>query len=140
MSLSHLPLRSSAPGSAPPDTKAPVIRFSCSRRAESGTLIRLILAGELDLAGSTEFRKALDGAQEDSDRVLLDLRTLTLIDCAGLSTLFAAAGHARLESTALILMNPHGQVRRLLDLVGAPPDAMVLDDDGLPDTPSAVAA
>ena len=65
---------------------------------------------------------------------------MTLIDCAGLAIIFSAARHARLESTALILMNPRGQVRRLLDLIGAPPDAMILEDDGLPDTPSAVAA
>jgi anti-anti-sigma factor len=140
MSLSHLPLRSSVPGSALPDTKAPAVRFSCSRRAESGALIRLLLAGELDLAGSGEFLTALDGAQEDSDRVLLDLRALTLIDCAGLAVLFAAARRARLERTALILMSPRGQVRRLLDLVGTPANATVLDDDGLPGTVSAVAA
>lgn len=140
MSLSHLPFQSSVPGSALPDTKAPPIRFSCIRRAEGGGSICLLLAGELDLAGSTEFRTALDGAQQDSDRVLLDITALTLIDCAGLAILFAASRRARLERSALILMSPRGQVRRLLGLVGAPSDATVLEDDGLPDAAAGVAA
>jgi anti-sigma B factor antagonist len=140
MSLSHLPFQSAVPGSAPPDTKAPSIRFGCIRGAEGGGSIGLILAGELDLAGSTDFRTALDGAQQDSDRVLLDLRALTLIDCAGLAVLFAAGRRARLERASLILMGPRGQVRRLLGLVGAPSEATVLDDDGLPDAAAAVAA
>jgi anti-anti-sigma factor len=137
MSLSHLPFQSPVPGSPLADTKAPPVHFSCIRRAEGGGSIGLTLAGELDLAGSSDFRKALDGAQQDSDRVLLDLRALTLIDCAGLAILFAASRRARLERTALILMSPRGQVRRLLDLVGAPSDATVLDDDGPPDTAAA---
>jgi hypothetical protein len=53
MSLSHLPFQSPVPGSAPPETRAPSIRFSRIRGAESGGSIGLLLAGELDLEGST---------------------------------------------------------------------------------------
>jgi len=90
MPASSLPSLSPASGSAHFATQAPPFRFSCSRRAESGGSVRLFLAGELDLATLLDFQAELDHAQSDSDRVLLDLRALTLIDCAALSTLFAA--------------------------------------------------
>src|ERR1700761_8363233 len=120
MPASSLPSLSPASGSAHFATQAPPFRFSCSRRAESGGSVRLFLAGELDLATLLDFQGGVDHAQSDSDRVLLDLRALTLIDCAALSTLFAAAKRCRDESAALILQSPNGQVRRVLDLVGTP--------------------
>jgi anti-anti-sigma factor len=100
--------------------------FLSSRRAEAGGAIRLCLVGELDLAAQPEFKAALDAAQADSDRVLLDLNALTLIDCAALSTIFVAAEQGRREEGVLILVGPRGQVRRLLDLTGVPPGVSVL--------------
>jgi anti-anti-sigma factor len=107
---------------------------------ESGGSIRLSLSGELDLAGSTDFRAALDGAQDDSTRVLLDLIALTLIDCSGLSTVFAAAERSRRERAVLILMDQRGQVRRLFDLIGPPPGVTVVDSSDLPHAGAWVAA
>jgi anti-anti-sigma factor len=114
-----------------PLTKAnpPPPFFLSSRRAEAGGTIRLCLAGELDLAAQPEFKAALDAAQADSDRVLLDLSALTLIDCAALSTIFAAAEHGRREEAELILLDPRGQVRRVLGLVGPPTGVSVLATD-----------
>lgn len=107
----------------------PPYPFSCSRRAEGDDSIRLLLSGELDLAGELRFHAALDSAQEDCDRVLLELSALRLIDCSGIAVLFAGAKRARREGSALVLMHPHGQVQRLLDLVGAPAGATVLADE-----------
>jgi len=101
--------------------------FISSRVAESGGSIRLVLAGELDLVARDRFATDLDLAQHESDRVLLDLRALVLIGCSCLATLFAAARRARLEGGALILLDPRDQVRRMLDLVGPPPDVAVLE-------------
>ncbi len=106
--------------------KPPPTFFLSSRRAEPAGAIRLILAGELDLAAHPHFQAALDSAQADSDRVLLDLSALTLIDCAALGTIFAAAEHPLREGAVLILVEPRGQVRRVLDLVGLPPGVGVL--------------
>jgi anti-anti-sigma factor len=100
-----------------------------SRMAESGGTIRLVLAGELDLATQSDFEAALDAAQADSDRVLLDLRALTLIDCSALGTIFAAAEKGRGEETVLVLFEPRGQVRRILGLVGPPPGVSVLAEE-----------
>jgi anti-anti-sigma factor len=109
------------PGPGPPPL------FSCSRRAESGNSIRLVLAGELDLTGHAHFEQALKDAQSDANRVVLDLRVLTLIDCASLSVIFNAAVEARRHDAVLILLDPRGQVRRVLDLTGAPAGVAVLE-------------
>ena len=100
--------------------------FSCARRAEGRNSIRLILAGELDLSARAHFEQALKDAQSDATHVVLDLRALTLIDCASLSVVFNAAVEARRHDAVLILRDPRGQVRRILDLTGAPDGVAVL--------------
>lgn len=133
------PLRPSNSSLAAPVTQVPPYLFYCSRRAESGGRIRLMLAGELDLAAADHFQTALAAAQADSQRVLLDLGALTLIDCSGLSLLFAAA-ERRPEEAALILLGPVGQVRRVFDMVGVPSGVTVLDPTDLRDHEGAQAA
>lgn len=122
MSNSPAPLQSSV-GSylGPPPL------FSCTRRAEGEGSIRLVLAGELDLCGCAHFEQALKDAQADADRVILDLQALTLIDCASLGVVFDAAVEARRHDAVLILLDPRGQVRRVLDLTGAPDGVAVLE-------------
>jgi anti-anti-sigma factor len=119
------------PPASPPSSIRPVLGspplFSCTRRAERKGSIRLILAGELDLAGCAHFQQALSDAQSDATRVILDLRALTLIDCASLSTVFDAGVEARRTGALLILLDPRGQVRRVLDLIGAPDGVAVLE-------------
>jgi anti-anti-sigma factor len=134
MTTSLPPVRSSL--SVLPLTKLPPL-FTSIRRAESGGSIRLIVAGELDLAARDRFDADLAEAQDHSDRVLIDLRALTFIDCACLATLFVAAGHAQREGAALILVGPLVQVRRLLDLIGSPPGVAVLDHGDLHEQPVA---
>lgn len=127
----------------PPDAKRvlvppePLSRFTWARRAEGGS-IRLILAGELDLTFRPTFETAVADAQTDSDRVLLDLRALTLIDCANLAVVFSAAERSRRNGSLLILLSPRGQVRRVLDLLGTPPGTAVLDHEDMPSRGSKV--
>ncbi len=127
-----------SPSLSPATRAKPPPFFLSSRRAEPGGTVRLVLAGELDLAAQPEFKAALDSAQADSDRVLLDLSALTLIDCAALSTIFAAAERGRREGAALTLFDPRGQVRRVLGLVGPPTGVSVLAQGDPPDRVSAV--
>jgi len=120
---------SSGPGLGPPAL------FSCTRRAEGRGSIRLILAGELDLSARAHFEQALTDAQADASRVILDLQALTLIDCASLSVVFDAAVEAHRRNAVLILLDPRGQVRRVLDLTGAPDGVAVLErSDAEPST------
>jgi anti-anti-sigma factor len=106
---------------------APPPLFSCARRAERRNSIRLVLAGELDLSACAHFEQELRDAQVDASRVTLDLRAVTLIDCASLSIVFDAAIEARRRDAVLILLDPRGQVRRMLDLTGAPNGVAVLE-------------
>ena len=140
MRISYLPFQppvSEPPPAAPPP---PAPFFNCSRRAERGGLIRLLLCGELDLLAVPRFRAALAEAQGDSDRVLLDLTALTLIDCAALAVLYAAAARRRREGAALIFLAPGGQVRRVLELVGMPDGVTVVDSGDLPEIAVPVAS
>lgn len=127
---------------APPLPPLPVlpIGFSWTRRAERPDSVRLVLAGELDLAARPIFEAALGGAQTDSYRVLLDLGALTLIDCASLRVVFAAAARSRGEGAVLILLSMRGQVRRLIDLVGAPRGVVILEQEDLSALAAGVAA
>ena len=138
MSTSSPPFRPSL--SLLPTPQPPPPLFISSRRPEAGGAIRLIVTGELDLVARQHFQTDLEEAQEESDRVLLDLGALTFIDCACLATLFAAAGRGRRERAPLILLTPRGQVRRLLDLVGSPAGTTVIDCGDLPDHRAPVAA
>jgi anti-anti-sigma factor len=123
----------SLPTSPPPTVTHPGSPplFSCSRRAESGGQVRLVLAGELDLASRAHFKQALSDALSHGARVVLDLRALTLIDCASLSVVFDAALDAHRRGVVLILLEPRGQVRRVLDLVGAPAGVAMLESSDL---------
>jgi anti-anti-sigma factor len=130
-----------------PDSSAPVLAlptvppgFAWTRHVESGGSISLVLAGELDLATREPFEAALADAQAKSDRVVLDLRALTLIDCASLFVIHAAAARSRREHAVMILLSPRGQVRRVLDLLGAPPGAAILEHHELPGADRKVAA
>lgn len=140
MSAQPYSLVTTASSSIPRVAYPPPYPFTCSRRAEGGSSIRLLLSGELDLAGEIRFRAALESAQEDADRVLLELATLRLIDCSGLAVLFAGGRRADREGAVLVLMHPCGQVRRLLDLVGAPAGATVVAPEPLPATEERAAA
>lgn len=122
--MSDLPVSLSPP--ARPDLRPPPL-FSCTRRAERRGSIRLVLAGELDLAARAHFQQALSDAQSDAAHVILDLRALTLIDCASISVVFDAAAKARRTGALLVLLDPRGQVRRVLDLIGAPDGVAVME-------------
>lgn len=129
---------STFPAQAVGSALGPPPLFSCTRRAEGRDSIRLILCGELDLSARPHFEHAVEDAQCDASRVVLDLQALTLIDCATLAVLFDAAAEARRRDTILVLLEPRGQVRRVLDLTGAPDGVAVLERSDAEPSPTAV--
>jgi anti-sigma B factor antagonist len=137
MSPESSPSRSPFSELRPPN---PPPLFIVSRRAETGGAIRLIVAGELDLVARPHFKTALAEAQNDSNRVLLDLRALSFIDCACVGSLFAAAKRGLREGAELTVLSPRGQVRRMLELVGPLPGVTLLEQDDLPERRAPVAA
>ena len=132
MPASFPPSRSPAAGSTLALAELAPPLFSWTRRVESGGSIRLVLTGEFDLAARSQLEMALAAAQADSDRVVLDLAALILIDCACIFVVFLAAARSARCKSVLILFNPRDQVRRMFDLVGTPAGVMILDSGDLP--------
>lgn len=73
---------------------------------------RLVLGGELDLAGVESFREALAGC--DGAAVVVDLGALGFVDSVGLRTLL----DARREHAHVRFVAPSRQLRRLAEIAG----------------------
>src|SRR4051794_38018551 len=78
---------------------------------------RLVLGGELDLDSGRRLAHAvadLDGAAV----IELDLRRMTYCDSSGIAALMQARTVAASHGASLHIANPHGMVRRVLELCG----------------------
>jgi anti-sigma B factor antagonist len=74
-------------------------------------------AGELDLATSATLHNRVDALMAtDAQQVIIDLRRLTFIDCAGVRALLALDGDARRHGTQLSLIQGENPVRRIFAL------------------------
>jgi anti-sigma B factor antagonist len=98
-------------------------------RASDGT-VRLLLAGELDLAGRPQLTACIDDLLDESavTGVVVDLAGLTFIDSTGISGLVVSHNRAQELGKTLSAEGSRGQVREVLELVGvaaflAEPDA-----------------
>jgi anti-anti-sigma factor len=77
----------------------------------------LLLEGELDLNGASEFRDALEGAARRG-ALTIDASRLTFMDSSGLRVLVDVAG-TRNGDPPLLLHRPTRAIRRLLE-IGVP--------------------
>jgi anti-anti-sigma factor len=85
------------------------------RLERTGTTVRIVAAGELDLATASQLRDHVAGALAGSTEiVVLDLAEITFIDSSGLQTLIEAAGH---EGNRLRII-PSPACVRLFDITG----------------------
>lgn len=82
----------------------------------------MAVRGELDVATGDDLRTALHAIPKHQDRVLVDLRTLSFIDVAGLRTLGQSCVVLR-ERGVQVSVVPSRGLQRLLD---------VLDEAGAP--------
>jgi anti-sigma B factor antagonist len=70
--------------------------------ARVGTAAYLVLAGELDLSCTKRFRETLaKSVADDTDHLVIDLRSVTFIDSTGLAMLLRADTLAREEGFRL---------------------------------------
>ncbi|MFI9101823.1 STAS domain-containing protein [Streptomyces fildesensis] len=77
----------------------------------------LRLVGALDLDGTAQLRAALaDCFARRPDRVVLDLRSLSFCDCAGLNVLLEALATASRVGSELCVEGAQAQVARLFAL------------------------
>ena len=141
VSLLHQSHRCCPPGSVAPVAPHPV-RGAAVRDLESPTsdpaamhrdrqLLRLStshdsrhgwieMSGELDLSSAPMLDEAIERLRQDGygATVILDMRQLTFVDCAGLGVLIRHHGEMRDEGGRLVLMHPPRVLRRLLALTG----------------------
>ena len=87
------------------------------RMQRDGEVVYVEPAGELDLATSATLRNRVDALMAtDAQQVIIDLRRLTFIDCAGVRALLALDGDAPRRGTRLSLIQGHNRVRRIFAL------------------------
>ncbi len=114
-------LRSSSTADAPavsPGERADRRQLVIDRRPAGAGWV-LALGGELDLAGVPVLvRQLRELEQVGFDRLVVDLRELSFMDCSGLGILVAADLRARHAHRQLVLACGDGPVRRLLELTG----------------------
>lgn len=105
-------------GRAPPGFRAPP-SFTCARSHARAGAVVVSPTGELDLATTCQFERALRDAQTEAGEVVLDLRDLTFLDCSGLRVILDAAKRARRAGHRLTVVPGPAQVDRVFTLTGA---------------------
>ncbi len=89
--------------------------FGVAIRAGAGR-VRLLLCGELDLAGAAHLDRLVDVTHRTELPFILDCRRLMFIDAAGVGSL------VRAKRLGAAVEGVRGQVRRVLDLLGLSAD------------------
>jgi anti-anti-sigma factor len=84
--------------------------------AREGEVVRITLAGELDLASSAEVEPVL--RQTGPEPRLLDLRELTFMDSSGLRLILSAHTAARREGRSLAIVPGPPAVQRVFQICG----------------------
>ena len=90
--------------------------FRCTLRQSGGDAAWVRVIGELDIATAPQLEQTLRKAQLRARRVVLDLRQLTFIDCAGINVLLATRRRARLEGGSLRVLRASPRVLRIIAL------------------------
>lgn len=93
------------------------------RHVRSGSTVRIVVAGELDIATAPRLRDAVELECDDAELVVLDFEHVAFVDSAGLHALIEV--HERLNGRLRVILSP--PVARLLDLVGVRDRLAVLD-------------
>ncbi len=112
------------------------------RRVLCGTVHTVVASGELDLASAPKLGAAVARIPMDGSTVLvLDLREVTFIDCAGVRAVLVIDELCRRQGCRFLLVAGTGQVLRMFGLCGLldrlpiaeepGPSAPIIDHDGL---------
>jgi anti-anti-sigma factor len=85
-----------------------------------GGALRIVAAGELDLASAPALEQALlDAERTDTGTILLDIDAVTFIDSTGLRTLLEAHARSHRDGNRLQVTRGALQAQRLFILAGA---------------------
>ena len=101
--------------------------FRCTLRQSGRDAAWVRVTGELDLATAPQLQQTLREAELRARRVVLDLRELTFMDCAGINVILDASNHARQADGQLVLVRGPSRVDRVFTLTGTS-DALEIAD------------
>lgn len=92
--------------------------YSISESEQEG-LVRLALAGEIDLAATSAVREHVVSAlKADSAGIVIDLAAVTFLDSSGIGVLLESRRLTIEAGRAFQAVNPQGSVASVLDLTG----------------------
>ncbi|MBB4663587.1 STAS domain-containing protein [Conexibacter arvalis] len=94
-----------------------------------GTLVRLALEGELDIASAGQVERELDRIERDGPGiVVLDLRRLAFMDSTGLRIVVAADARAREQSRRFVVVRGPEAVQRIFRMTRLDERLDMVDD------------
>ena len=102
----------------PRDAMSPPPAFRMEREPAPEGVIVLVLAGEIDLATSGQFRAVVDEAVAAGATLVADVEEVTFMDSTMLRELLRAHRDLGAAGKRFILAAPQPAVRRLLELTG----------------------
>jgi anti-anti-sigma factor len=100
--------------------------FSCAS-VRSDRVVRIAVAGELDIATVPELELALRAAEGVAALVVVDLRRLELTDSSGVRLLLAADRHIRESGGRLVVIRGPFEVEWLFGLLGVDRELELVD-------------
>jgi anti-sigma B factor antagonist len=92
--------------------------FRCTLRQSGREAAWVRVRGELDIATAPRLRQTLREAVLRARRVVLDLRELTFMDCAGIHVIVDASNDARQAEGQLVLVRGPSHIDRVFTLTG----------------------
>jgi len=105
------------------------------RIEEHGSVIVVVLSGELDLMSAPRVESALQQAADGpATALIVDVQALSFMDSTGIRTLLQAKRRADAGGHSLAVLNGSGPAHRVLGLSGVGEHIRMLDD--LSDSPS----
>ncbi len=94
---------------------------------QDGATLTLRLTGEFDLAAVGSVEAALERAAAFTRRVVFDLRALSFLDVAGLTTILRAEERSHSEPFDVVVVRPRGLISRIFTLTRAGERLMLVD-------------
>lgn len=100
------------------DALAPPPAFRMERVDGPAGIVVLVMAGEIDLATSGQFRAVVDEALVEKSSLVADMAEVAFMDSTMLRELLRAHRDLEAAGRRFVLAAPQAPVRRLLDLTG----------------------
>jgi anti-anti-sigma factor len=102
----------------PPSETAETDEFFSATVDVDGDVVRVTIAGELDLVTAPEANEVVHAHARPGALVVLDLTGLTFLDSSGLQLLVGCHRASRREEWTLRIVAPQGNARRPIELSG----------------------